>query len=235
MEETLNETLPPLTSETEPPPIPPPLSPPPSLSHQTESPLSPSHQAVSTPPSPPPNTNLCLISFLEYNPKPMTIVFPSKTPSSSDPESIPTVFTSQAPSPFVAKSTGSKPRKSKSSSSIPSRRSQRIRFVIKPPIIDTTVQLYTLLILMEKELKLGFLKLLNLNLRNHPPRERMLKPLLKLLLLHQNNPISLFLIRGNKLLRHLLLNLRKNLKPLAQALRELKQNQAPKRKLKLPL
>jgi len=74
-----NEILPPLPSphETEPPPSPP---------HQTETLPSPSHQTVSPPQSLPPNTNLSLIPFLAYNPKPMTTVFPSKTPSSPDPK-----------------------------------------------------------------------------------------------------------------------------------------------------
>jgi len=103
MEETQNVALPPLTSETE-PSLPPPLSPPPLPPHETESPHSPphltephpppSHQTVTSPPpsqqtesppSPPPNPNLALIPFVEINPKPMTTVFPSKAPSSSDP------------------------------------------------------------------------------------------------------------------------------------------------------
>jgi len=71
---------------------------------------------------------------------------------------------------------------------------------------------------MGKELNLGFLKQvnlnlnlnqMNLNLRNHPKKERLLKPLLKPLLLHLNSPRNLFLERGNKLLSHLLLNLEK--------------------------
>jgi len=161
MEETLNETLPPLTSETEPPPIPPQLSPPPLQPHETKTPpspphitephLSPSHQTVTSPPpsqqtesppSPPPNPNLALIPFVQINPKPMTTVFPSKAPSSSDPKPMPTVFSSKVPSPSLSKSKSSKAKKSKpktSSSSIPTRKSQRMRSVNKTPIIDTTV------------------------------------------------------------------------------------------------
>jgi len=133
MEKSENENLPPLTFETEPPPI----SPPPSSPHQTETSPPPSHQTISPPP--PPNTNMSLIPFMEYNLKPMTTVFPSKTHSSSDPEPIPTVFTSQAPSPSVSKSKVSKPKKSKSTSSLLARRSQRMRSVYKPPKIDTNV------------------------------------------------------------------------------------------------
>jgi len=143
MENSLNEILPPLTSETEPPPIPPPLSPPPSSPHQTVTSPPPSQQTES-PPSPPPNLNLALIPFVQINPKPMTTVFPSKNPSSFDPKPMPTEFTSKAPSASISKSTSSKPKKSKrktSSSSIPTRKSQRMRYVNKTPKIDTTVHI----------------------------------------------------------------------------------------------
>jgi len=132
MEETLNETMPPIISENEPPPIPPPLSPPPP----------PPSQQIEPPPSPPPNTNLAMIPFLEYNPKPMTTDSPSKTSSSSDPKPTATVFTSKAPSTSISKSTSSKPKKSKSTkltSSIPTRMSQRMRYVNKTPKVDSTV------------------------------------------------------------------------------------------------
>lgn len=97
MEESACDTPPPLIPEIEPVPIPPSLSPPHSSPLQNESLLSPSHQTMSPPPSPPPNTNLALIPYLECNPKPMTTVFPSRTPSSFVSKPLPTEFSSNAP------------------------------------------------------------------------------------------------------------------------------------------
>jgi len=234
MEKSENENLPLLTSKTEPPPIPP--SPPPSSPHQTESLLSPSHQAVSPLPSPPPKTNLSLIPFLEYNPTSMTAVFPS----SSDHEPIPTVFTSQAPSPSISKSKVSKPKKSKSTSLFPARRSQRMRSVNKPPKIDTNVHIIDcdgertkprVIETVEPQLQ----ETVESQPKKSPPKRKIAETLVETTPPPSKQPKKSASKKRKQTVETSPSQPQKNLRLLAQALQELKQNQALIRKLKLPL